>query len=119
MTFSMCYSQAIDNALENGMALTFNDTEQTALGLLVAAPYVTSKVGRLGGQHLFVTVALDKRSDWANGILENSRYAKFLIDPDGTVENFSGSLPKFRKCKVADVDALAAKINAWIAKIAA
>lgn len=115
----MCYSQAIDNAPENDMALTFNDTEQTALGLLVAAPYVTSKVGRLGGQHLLVTVALDKRSDWANGILENSRYAKFLIDPDGTVENFSGSLPKFRKCKVADVDTLAAKINAWIAKVPA
>ena len=118
MTFSMCYSQATNNALENDMALTFNDTEQTALGLLVAAPYVTSGVCSLG-QNLFVTVALDKRSDWANGILENSRYAKFAVGPDGTVENFSGSLPKFRKCKVADVDALAAKINTWIAKIAA
>lgn len=102
------------------MALTFSDTEQTAFGLLVNAPYVTSRTSRFGGSVcLAVTVSLDKRSDWANGILENSRYAKFFIEADGTIEHFSGSLPKFRKCKVADIDGAAAKINTWIAKITA
>jgi len=102
------------------MALDFNQNEQTALGLLVTAPYVTSYISRLGGgPTLMVTISLDARPDWVNGILQNSRYANFSIDSDGTVEHFSGSLPKFRKCKVASIDEAAKKINAWAAKITA
>jgi len=102
------------------MALDFNDAEQTHFGLTVNAPYVTSRVSYLGGEvTLMVTVSLDKRSDWVNGILENSRYAKFSIESDGTIEHFSGSLPKFRKCKVVDLDSAVAKLNTWVRKIAA
>jgi len=96
--------------------MTFTEDDRLALGLLVKAPYVASQITRLGGHtSICVTVSFDLRSTWPNGILENSRYAKFLIDSDGTVEHFSGSLPKFRKCKVVDVEAVAAKINKWIA----
>lgn len=102
------------------MALNFNDIEQTAFGLLVTAPYVTSYVSRLGGGPvLMVTVSLDARPDWVNGILQNSRYANFLITGDGAIEHFSGNLPKFRKCRVADLDEAAKKINAWAARITA
>ena len=88
------------------------------IGLAIKAPYVSSYISRLGGEpSLMLTVSLDKRSDWCNGILQNSRYAHFMASPDGTVEHFSGSLPKFRKCRVADDDSLAAKINKWIAKV--
>ena len=90
--------------------------DQSALGLAISAPYVTSYVSRLGAPALMLTVSLDPRSTWVNGILQNSRYANFMIDEDGTIEHFSGSLPKFRKCKAADAAAVAAKINAWIAK---
>ena len=91
-------------------------TDQSALGLALNTAYVSSYVSKLGVPSLMLTVSLDPRSSWANGILQNSRYAHFMIDEDGTIENFSGSLPRFRKCKAADAAAVAAKINAWIAK---
>jgi hypothetical protein len=88
------------------------------IGLNITAPFVSSYISTLGGTpSLMLTVSLDKRSDWINNIMENSRYAHFMVSPDGTVEHFSGSLPKFRKCHVADDDGLIAKINQWIAKV--
>jgi hypothetical protein len=94
--------------------------DQSALGLALNAAFVNSYVSKLGGTPtLMLTVSLDKRSDWVNGILENGRYAHFSIDQDGAIENFSGTLPKFRKCKAADDAAVATKLNAWIAKVSA
>lgn len=90
--------------------------DQAAINQGISAAYVSSYVSRLGAPSLMLTVSLDPRSSWVNGILENSRYAHFMIDVDGTIEHFSGSLPKFRKCRAADAAAIVAKINAWIAK---
>lgn len=92
------------------------DIDQAAINRNLNATYVSSYVSRLGPPTLMLTVSLDPRSAWVNGILENSRYAHFMIDQDGTIEHFSGSLPKFRKTKAADAAAVVTKINAWIAK---
>jgi hypothetical protein len=97
------------------MAFNFAD-DKIALGLALNTAYSASYISSLGRPALMLTVSLDPRSAWSNGILENSRYARFSIDSDGTIEHFSGSLPKFRKCKVADIETAAAKINAWAAK---
>jgi hypothetical protein len=98
--------------------ITKND--EPFIGLNLKAAYVASHTCRLGGEPtVMLTVSLDARSTWPNGILQNSRYAKFSIDQDGTVEHFCGSLPKFRKVKAKDAEALVAKLNAWIAKVSA
>lgn len=88
--------------------------------LQINAPFVQHYLSTLGGfanRSLMMTISIDPRTDWENGILQNSRYAHFSIDANGVVENFSGSLPKFRKCTVDSADKLVAKLNAWIAKV--
>src|SRR5690606_9511468 len=43
-------------------------------------PFVSSYISTLGGANrasLLFTISLDPRQNWNNGILENSRYAKF------------------------------------------
>jgi hypothetical protein len=69
----------------------------------IEAPYVSARPSTLGGPEnvsIMFTISADPRESWTNGILQNSRYGNFSLDPDGTVEMFSGSLPKFRKRKV-------------------
>lgn len=45
-------------------------------------PYVRAHVSTLGGEDrasVLVTVSLDPKETWSNGILENSRYAKLAF----------------------------------------
>ena len=94
--------------------------DESFVGLNLNAAYVSSRISRLGGAPtIMLLVSLDKRSEWPNGIVENSRYARLSIDANGVIENFSGSLPKFRKCKAKDADQAVSKINAWLGKAAA
>lgn len=70
----------------------------------IDAPYVRATVSTLGGRDrptIMLTVSADPKEKWTNGILENSRYGKFSLSMDGTIELFSGhGLGKFRKHKV-------------------
>lgn len=86
----------------------------------IRAPYARSSISTLGGVErasIMLTVSLDERNAWPYGILQNTRYANFSIERDGTIENFSGSLPKFRRRKVKSLADAARAINAWIEKV--
>jgi hypothetical protein len=68
------------------------------------AKYVNGYVSFLGGPQrgsLLLTISLDAKESWPNGILENSRYAKFHINWDGAMELISGhGMAKFRKTNI-------------------
>jgi len=94
--------------------------DEAAISLHLNSAFTSAYISRLGGAPaLMLTVSLDARSAWVNGILENSRYAKLMISEDGVIENFSGSLPKMRKARAADAEGVVAKINAWLARVSA
>ena len=73
---------------------------------------------------IILKLSLDKKSDWSNGIIHNSRYMMFHIYQDGTIELFSRGIkfkqqnkPKFRKTKVKDTNQLINKINTYIKQV--
>lgn len=95
------------------------------------APVISVNNGVLGGSSLFVLISLDPKESWANGILENSRYARFSIrsarwlnrkkeNVSGfEVEQFSGSFTflkgrNFRKVKVETLLDVASKIRYYV-----
>ena len=77
-------------------------------------PYVGVQSSILGGKEdvsILVTVSKDPESEWANHILQNSRYAKIHILRDGTVEQFVGWKLKMRKFKGKSIEHAIEKIN--------
>lgn len=84
----------------------------------IQAEFVRVRVSSLGGSgrdSLMITVGLDPRSSWPNGILENSRYFKMQLGHDGVLELFSGwGIPKFRKTRVRSADEAKSRIEAFI-----
>lgn len=83
----------------------------------IKAPYVNAYYSDLGGEKnvsVLLTVSLDDKSSWKYDILENSRYAKLHIYRDGTIEKFSGSLPKMRKAKAKSQQEVIDKINSYL-----
>ena len=77
-------------------------------------PYVSVRSSILGGKEdvsILVTVSKDPESEWANHILQNSRYAKIHILRDGTVEQFVGWKLKMRKFKGKSIEHIIEKIN--------
>jgi hypothetical protein len=85
-----------------------------------AAPFVNVRKSTLGGPAhltLMLTISIDPREKWSNGILENSRYCHMSIERGGEIEYFSGhGMGKFRKSRVADIDAAIRKISDFIRK---
>ena len=82
----------------------------------ILAEYKKVRISILGGKEnsaLIVTVSLDKKNNWAYGILQNSRYYHFDIDRNGIVENFSGSykVKKIRKKRVKSLKEAVEYIN--------
>ena len=89
--------------------------------LKIKAPYLGVQSSDLGGAKnvsIYIVVSLDNKSEWYNGILENSRYFRMSIDNDGTMGIFSGShllrQYKFRKTKAKSVDDAITKINKYV-----
>jgi len=79
----------------------------------IKAPFVNVYKSTLGGVErtsILITVSLDPRESWVNGILENSRYFKMHYSYDGILEYISGSV-KFRKTRPKNVEDAIAKIN--------
>ena len=77
-------------------------------------PYVGVQSSILGGKEdvsILVTVSKDPEPEWANHILQNSRYAKIHILRDGTVERFCGWKLKMRKFKGKSIEHIIEKIN--------
>lgn len=88
----------------------------------IRAPFVSVVMSTLGGAErasLMVSVSLDPKETWQNGIFHNSRYFMLSVNRNGVVEQFSSSgLPaKMRKTRVKSVDEAVRKINAYIQQV--
>lgn len=88
----------------------------------IKAPVVGAQYSTLGGEQrasILIVVSLDPKSKWQNGILENSRYARFHVESDGALTLFSGGggFPKFRKTRVKNAQDVVNKINTLISQV--
>jgi len=87
---------------------------------LAEFPYVNGQVSTLGGEHraaVMLTVSLDPKDSWKNGILQNSRYGQFSVDYTGAVEHFSGyGLGNMRKSKAKSVTDAGRKLREFLHK---
>jgi hypothetical protein len=95
----------------------YTKTDADKLKNLLKAEVVKADTGTLGGNSLYILVCLEARDTWANGIMENSKYARFTIDgDDDKLELYSGGLRsvKFRKTKIKSIEDAAARIQKWI-----
>lgn len=82
----------------------------------IKAEYKSIRISTLGGKEntsIMITLSLDKKENWAYGILENSRYYHFSIEKNGVVENFTSSykLKRIRKKRVKSLSEAVAYIN--------
>lgn len=89
-------------------------------------PYVNGHISTLGGENHCSTMlvfSLDKKEDWAHGILENSRYARVHIHETSKgyeIEFFSVARSigaKFRKSTVKDENKVIEKFNKLAEKL--
>lgn len=63
-----------------------------------------------------VSVSLDQRDTWINGIFENSRHSKFMFhcDTSKLEQLTSWKVNKFRKATIKTDDDVVRKLLAWI-----
>jgi hypothetical protein len=90
----------------------------------IHAPYVVTRKTPLSGDGIWVTLSLQPKDQWTNGIFENSPGIKVFIQPEGYINSSYASsfwkdgqlirLPKFRKTTYKTIDDAITKINAWI-----
>lgn len=91
---------------------------EVAQAVKIQAPYVMVWENDNISSSVQVVMSLDARETWKNGILENSRFAKIMIRPQGryfdggrvTVESISGL--KMRKF-TGDWQKVVTKLNKW------
>jgi hypothetical protein len=71
----------------------------------------------LGGEErasIGINVSMDEKQTWSNGIFENSRHAKFMLNSDGKLELLcKNRTAKFRAGKVKDINHAIARIREW------
>lgn len=90
---------------------------------LIEAPVKGVSISTLGGQNrpvMLISLSLDPKESWSNGIYENSRYMRFHFSYDGELYQFTKAhtiSDKFRKTRVKTIDEVPAKINAYLQKI--
>jgi len=82
----------------------------------IDAEYKAVNISTLGGNDyvaLLLSISLNKKENWQNGIFENSLYYHFIIDNNGEVENFSKNyqLKKIRKKTLKNIMEVIAYIN--------
>lgn len=86
----------------------------------INAPHVKFRTIDLTGDGgtVFIDIALQPKEDWPNGIMRNAPHLILKAD-GGAIECLAKGpgMPTFRKAKAATPEAVAAKINAYIAKI--
>ena len=106
----------------NGGGMLFDiTTVDSFINTLVSgiqAPVKFAKKSTIGGDDrvsVIVVVSLDPKNEWKNGILENSRYFKMIIDNDGKMKVISGyGIGKFRQSLARDVHMAVQRINQYI-----
>lgn len=116
-------SKNVDEAASIQLDLTESDASQIKDQL--KAPYTNARVSTLGGKGRYsigFNFSLESKDKWKNGIFENSRGAKFMLNHDGSLEHISGNLAKYpekhvmRKSKVKSVADAIAKVNKFISE---
>lgn len=107
--------------LAAGDVFDINNAEEWVAKLKsgINAPYTNIYKSTLGGAKnvsILITVSVDEKKDWKNGILQNSTYFNMHLDNDGSLEVFSGYFKssKFRKTRVKSVEEAIAKINKFV-----
>jgi hypothetical protein len=107
--------------MENASKLFTIDTILDNVQLVnnsLIAPYVNTTYSTLGGVtniSMMITISLDSKENWSNGILQNSRYAKFHLSNNGRLEMFAGNTPKkMRRSIVSSMEEAIKKINKYI-----
>lgn len=84
-------------------------------------PFVSTNRYTLGGEQnasIGITISNDVREKWTNNILENSSFAKFMLDSDGKIQMLcSYKTPKFRASKVKDIQHAIDRIQQWKAAV--
>lgn len=85
----------------------------------INTPYLKTAIYTLGGQDrpsVGVDISLDPKPEWKNGIFENSRYGKFMINvQESYIELLSRyGVEKFRKTKFRNANDAVAKLNNWV-----
>jgi hypothetical protein len=100
------------------IAYTINDKDIITKGL-ESLPYLNVSRSTLGGDDkasILISISLDKKETWKNGIYQNSRYRQFHMY-DGKIESISGyGCEKFRKASVKDANDAVDKIIKWVQK---
>ena len=87
---------------------------------IINYPVVYVKFSDLGGineRSLLITISLDKKEDWPNGYIENSRYTRFHYEPNNNneLEQFAKSgIKKFRKSRPVNAIEAANKIKKYL-----
>ena len=89
----------------------------------IKAPFTYVAISTLGGlsrASAMITVSLDNKKAWPNGILRNSRYFMLSLDRNGVLEQFTVSykIPKkMRKARAKTLADAVLKINKYIRDI--
>lgn len=100
-----------------------DDADASARSLLQemenVVPFARVVVSRLGGPSrysLMAVFSLDPKSEWQNGIIENSRMGRISVSQDGEIELFQRSpgVGKFRRTRVNSLDLAAKKISQYL-----
>lgn len=118
------YSQKFINKIRSRENKVFNSANASSSAMKIQqsinAPFVRAKPSSLGGDDrvsILFTASLDKQEDWSNGYIENSRYARFHLHNDGTLELFSGRTQgTFRKARTTSVDDAIKRVNDYLEK---
>jgi hypothetical protein len=103
--------------------MEFTNNDITKIFENVNAPAVKSQISTLGGagrHSLMITMSLDEKETWVNGILHNSRYMFFSLAQNGRLEQFNRAHtiePKFRTRTVDSVETAIKKINEYVEKV--
>lgn len=103
------------------MVYTKDDALELRQELTGLVPFVQVQFNDLGGAHnagILILLCFDEPGTWKNGILENSRYARFSVH---SRENKLGMFvrsgcEKFRKTSVKNIAEIAEKLTVWANK---
>lgn len=95
------------------------------LQALIEAPFKSVSLSTLGGvgrESLMISISLDPKSDWANGIFQNSSYLQLAIHATDTIILNTdgirgGKFKRFRKQKFKSLQDAANRINKYLSGV--